>query len=76
MKEVTQWFCEQGWRPQAFQKECWKAYDQGKNGMLHSPTGSGKTYALWGGIVQEAFNQRNILMEFRLFGLHPCVLWQ
>ena len=58
MKEVTQWFGEQGWRPQAFQKECWKAYDQGKNGMLHSPTGSGKTYALWGGIVQEAFQSK------------------
>ena len=40
MREVTQWFGEQGWRPQAFQKECWKAYDQGKNGMLHAPTGS------------------------------------
>ena len=56
MKEVTQWFGEQGWRPQAFQKECWKAYAQGLNGMLHAPTGSGKTLALWGGIVQEAFH--------------------
>ena len=55
MKEVTQWFVEQGWQPQAFQKECWKAYTQGLNGMLHAPTGSGKTYALWGAIIQEAF---------------------
>ena len=29
----------------------------GKNGMLHAPTGSGKTYALWGGIMQEALQQ-------------------
>ena len=56
MKEVTQWFGEQGWRPQAFQKECWKAYAQGLNGMLHAPTGTGKTFALWGGILQEAFH--------------------
>ena len=56
MKEVAQWFDDQGWRPQAFQKECWKAYAQGLNGMLHAPTGSGKTYALWGGIIQEAFH--------------------
>ena len=56
MKEVAQWFDDQGWRPQAFQKECWKAYAQGLNGMLHAPTGSGKTYALWGAIIQEAFH--------------------
>ena len=56
MKEVTKWFGEQGWRPQAFQKECWKAYAQGLNGMLHAPTGTGKTFALWGGILQEAFH--------------------
>lgn len=54
MKEVSRWFNAQGWRPQAFQKECWKTYGEGKNGMLHAPTGSGKTYALWGAIVQEA----------------------
>ena len=33
MKQVTQWFVEQGWQPQAFQKECWKAYTQGLNGI-------------------------------------------
>ena len=26
--------------------------------MLHAPTGSGKTYALWGGIIQEALEQQ------------------
>ena len=54
MKEVNFWFEEQGWRPQPFQKACWKSYGQGQNGMLHAPTGSGKTYAIWGGIVAEA----------------------
>ncbi len=59
MKEVSEWFSNQGWRPQAFQKECWKHYTQGKNGMLHAPTGSGKTYALWGAIAQEALDSKN-----------------
>ena len=59
MKEVSKWFSEQGWRPQAFQKECWKHYAQGKNGMLHAPTGSGKTYALWGAIAQEALETKD-----------------
>ena len=60
MKEVNFWFEEQGWRPQPFQKACWKAYGQGQNGMLHAPTGSGKTYALWGGIVAEAKKEQSL----------------
>ena len=43
MTTVRQWFKAQGWTPQTFQKDCWKAYGEGKNGMLHAPTGSGKT---------------------------------
>ena len=53
MKIIKQWFESQNWKVQVFQKQCWKAYAQGKSGMLHAPTGSGKTYALWGGIVEE-----------------------
>ena len=60
MKEVNFWFEEQGWRPQPFQKACWNAYEQGQNGMLHAPTGSGKTYALWGGIVAEAQKEQSL----------------
>ncbi|MEN1784076.1 MAG: ligase-associated DNA damage response DEXH box helicase [Bacteroidota bacterium] len=45
------WFQEQGWKPFAFQKETWKAFLQGKHGLLNAPTGSGKTYALWFPIV-------------------------
>lgn len=59
MKSVAQWFTDQGWQPQRFQKDCWKAYKQGKSGMLHAPTGSGKTYALWGAIVEEALAIKN-----------------
>ena len=58
MKAVNEWFTDQGWTAQPFQKQCWKAYNAGKNGMLHAPTGSGKTYALWGGILQEALEQK------------------
>lgn len=41
------WFHAQDWKPFAFQKQSWKAFLQGKNGLLNAPTGSGKTYALW-----------------------------
>lgn len=58
MTTVNAWFKQQQWRPQPFQKECWEAYIAGQNGMLHAPTGSGKTYALWGGIILEALNNK------------------
>ncbi|MGB2475056.1 MAG: ligase-associated DNA damage response DEXH box helicase [Flavobacteriaceae bacterium] len=58
MTTVNAWFKAQQWRPQPFQKECWEAYTAGQNGMLHAPTGSGKTYALWGGIILEALNNK------------------
>jgi ATP-dependent Lhr-like helicase len=68
MNSVEQWFKSQNWEVQSFQKQCWKAYSQGKSGMLHAPTGSGKTYALWGGIVEE-MSRSKILPK----GLHA--LW-
>lgn len=46
MKEVEVWFRNNGWKPQAFQKEAWKAYAQGESGLVNAPTGSGKTYSL------------------------------
>ncbi len=45
------WFQEQEWKPFPFQKESWKAFLDGKHGLLNAPTGSGKTYALWFPIV-------------------------
>jgi ATP-dependent Lhr-like helicase len=47
------WFSQQDWKPFAFQKNAWKAFLQGKHGLLNAPTGSGKTYALWFPIVLE-----------------------
>ena len=45
------WFKDQGWNPFEFQKKTWRAFLDGKNGLLNAPTGSGKTYALWFPIV-------------------------
>jgi ATP-dependent Lhr-like helicase len=45
------WFSKHGWTPFKFQKDTWKAFLQGKHGLLNAPTGSGKTYALWFPII-------------------------
>jgi ATP-dependent Lhr-like helicase len=41
------WFAAQGWAPFAFQEEVWSAYARGESGLIHAPTGMGKTYAAW-----------------------------
>lgn len=51
------WFEQQNWSPFPFQKKTWKAFLQGKNGLLNAPTGSGKTYALWFPIVLNYIKQ-------------------
>lgn len=44
---VTSWFDARGWQAFPFQKRLWKAYHEGKSGLLNAPTGSGKTLAVW-----------------------------
>jgi ATP-dependent Lhr-like helicase len=40
-----EWFAAQGWSPLAFQEEVWAAHARGESGIIHAPTGMGKTYA-------------------------------
>ena len=39
------WFAGQGMIPFAFQEEVWTAFAHGESGLVHAPTGMGKTYA-------------------------------
>jgi len=39
------WFSAQGCTPFAFQEAVWQAYADGRSGLIHAPTGMGKTYA-------------------------------
>ncbi|MEO8346632.1 MAG: ligase-associated DNA damage response DEXH box helicase [Betaproteobacteria bacterium] len=47
MVAARAWFATQGWSPFAFQEEVWSAFANGESGLLHAPTGMGKTYAAW-----------------------------
>ena len=39
------WFASQGFTPFVFQEQAWAAYARGESGLVHAPTGMGKTYA-------------------------------
>jgi len=53
-RELDRWFYARGWTPFAFQREVWTAYRNGESGLIHAATGTGKTYAAWGGPLMEA----------------------
>jgi ATP-dependent Lhr-like helicase len=58
-------FRERGWKPFPFQKETWAAYAAGKSGLLHAPTGLGKTLAVWGGPLIECLSDRQSKIKNR-----------
>ena len=43
---VEKWFVSNGWKVFPFQTSAWKHYNEGFNGIVNAPTGSGKTYSL------------------------------
>lgn len=53
---ATEYFRRQNWQVHEFQKECREAIVKGRSGLLNAPTGYGKTYALWFGILQHYFS--------------------
>ncbi len=54
---AQQFFDEKKWQAHDFQLATWQAIAKGKNGLLNAPTGFGKTYALWFGVLQNYFDK-------------------
>lgn len=52
------WFFNQGWTPYKFQELTWRTMARGKSGLLNAPTGSGKTYAIWFGLLEDYYKAR------------------
>ncbi len=47
------WFASQGFTPFPFQEAVWAAHAAGESGLIHAPTGMGKTYAALMGALAE-----------------------
>ncbi|MBA4030838.1 MAG: DNA ligase-associated DEXH box helicase, partial [Planctomyces sp.] len=56
------WFASKGWQPFAFQEEVWRVYLAGESGLVHATTGTGKTYAAWGGPLLRALAEQQQLL--------------
>lgn len=65
---AEQWFTRHNWEPYDFQSKTWDAIADGNSGMLNAPTGFGKTYAIWFGVLEQYFAKKK-----KHHGLH-C-LW-
>lgn len=50
-KVINNWLGEKDLKPFKFQEDAWKAYLQGKSGIVNAPTGFGKTFSLFLGAV-------------------------
>jgi ATP-dependent helicase Lhr and Lhr-like helicase len=54
-RRLEAWLAERrGGKAASFQREAWRAWRDGKSGLIHAPTGSGKTIAAFGGPMIEA----------------------
>ena len=57
LSAVEGWFSENGWKPFDFQRNVWNSYLKGENGLIHSATGTGKTFAAWLGPLISWINE-------------------
>ncbi|MEO0482212.1 MAG: ligase-associated DNA damage response DEXH box helicase [Planctomycetota bacterium] len=51
--DLVRWMTDQGWRPHEFQQAVWEDHLAGGSGLVHVPTGAGKTYAAYFGPLAE-----------------------
>lgn len=52
-KRAKAWMEQRGWQPAPFQRRAWAAFARGESGLIHAPTGRGKTLAAWLGPLTE-----------------------
>ncbi|MEM8873531.1 MAG: ligase-associated DNA damage response DEXH box helicase [Planctomycetota bacterium] len=68
-------FAERGWTPFVFQLEAWRYFLDGRSGLVHAPTGSGKTLSVFGGPLAERLQREVTPPRKRSRGEPHAVLW-
>ncbi|MGB0370835.1 MAG: ligase-associated DNA damage response DEXH box helicase [Opitutales bacterium] len=71
MNPVERWFQARGWKAFSFQKDAWNTYKKGHSGLIHAPTGIGKTYAALGGPVLDALKEKKAGRGLQLLWITP-----
>ncbi len=77
---LTDWLKQKNRQPFPFQKEAWAHSLQGDSGLLHAPTGFGKTLAVWLGPLSESLTALGLSEQEKptpaQLATLPCeVLW-
>ncbi|WP_404822414.1 ligase-associated DNA damage response DEXH box helicase [Noviherbaspirillum aerium] len=70
-EDVDRWFERRGWQVFPFQRAVWQAAGEGRSGLLHATTGSGKTYAVWFAAVLRALRQPPSKTGLRVLWITP-----
>ncbi len=52
-ERLANWFSQREWTPFEYQRQALAAYKDGRSGLVHAPTGTGKTLAVWLGPLDE-----------------------
>jgi len=68
-------FQQRGWEPFQFQRDTWDAYARGQSGLIHAPTGMGKSYAAWGGPIASWMQSREADKDWGESAPPLRVLW-
>lgn len=75
LSPIETWFSRNGWTPFEFQRQTWRAYLEGRSGLVHAPTGMGKTYAVWLGTLAEWLHEQSISHNGSDRNMPLRVLW-
>ena len=57
---ITDYFKNRDWRIAQFQRDTWQAYGDGESGLIHAPTGTGKTLAAWFAPIVKSLRDQSI----------------
>lgn len=74
MTPAEQAFKAKGFQAFPFQIEVWNAIAQGQSGLLHASTGTGKTFAIWGGLLNrfsDCIQKKERLVGLKLLWVTP-----